>query len=163
MTSLAAALLAALLLPSSAAAEVRIGPAEISVSSGDAAAVVQRDPFSVTYVSGGRRPALRGAEGTPGASALVPPVPRSQFVTQGPAPPTLYAPLTFLVGETSVQTTPGGQWVGDARSRSPRAAPSTARPRSRASNDQAAERGWCSRRRIPTGRKMLVWTCDPGL
>ena len=47
--------------------------------------------------------------------------------------------------------------VGRRRSsRSPRAAPSTARPRSRAPSAPAAVRGWCSRRRDPSGRKLLV-------
>ena len=160
MTSLAAALLMVLLLPATAAADVRIGPAEISVTSGDAAAVVQRDPLSVTYVSGGRQPALRGAEGTPGASALVPPAPRSQFVTQGPVPPTLYAPLTFLVGETSVQTTPAGQWVATLQS------VTEGGTEYGATAVESAERSGGGARLVlstsdPTGRKML-WTCGPG-
>jgi alpha-glucosidase (family GH31 glycosyl hydrolase) len=56
---------------------------------------------------------LRGLRGRAGAEQPVPAVPRSQFGAPDPPPPTLYAPLSFLVGTVAVEQYPSFQWNGN--------------------------------------------------
>ncbi|HSO97928.1 MAG TPA: hypothetical protein VLP43_03180, partial [Solirubrobacteraceae bacterium] len=115
-----AALLAALAVFGSAAAAraaparaaVSIGPSQITVeTAAGASALITRQPFSVAFRDRAGRTTLR--EVAPGAPPqLVPPIPQLEFGTIGPPPPTLYAPLSFLVGGHSLTQTPAGQWEG---------------------------------------------------
>lgn len=111
----AALALAAFLAASPPAlAQVAITPSTVTVTTRGATAVVTRDPFRVE---------VRQADGT-AALAEVPnslPAPQPQLATADPvAPgfdnpntPTLYAPLSFLVGNETVQQYQGGVWGGN--------------------------------------------------
>jgi alpha-glucosidase (family GH31 glycosyl hydrolase) len=72
---------------------------------------VTRAPFGIRFLDSGGRTVLREAASSP-IPFPVPPAPQLEFGTISPPPPTLYAPLTFLVGSHSVSQTPGGQWEG---------------------------------------------------
>ena len=109
------ALLAAACAPG-AAAEVEIGKRSIEVSVPGASATIERSPLRISFADARGRTVLRGLTGRAGASTVVPPVPRPQFGSQGTPPPTLYAPLTFLVGEMQIDQFPTFQWVGNLQS-----------------------------------------------
>ncbi|MFN8150101.1 MAG: glycoside hydrolase family 31 protein [Solirubrobacterales bacterium] len=97
-------------------AAVRIGAERIELTTRGAGVEVRRDPLRITFTDGRGRPVLSELQGTRRASRLVPPVPRSQFAIADSPPPTLYAPLTFLVGSTGIEQTPGNIWEGTLRS-----------------------------------------------
>src|SRR6266511_5777441 len=99
--------------PGAAQGAVSEDPQHIVVSTpGGARAVVDRSPFRLSVLDAGGRTVLseqpRDQDVMP-----VPPTSQSQFGTIGPPPPTLYAPLSFLVGTTGVTQTPAGQWEGN--------------------------------------------------
>ncbi len=91
---------------------VQIGSDRIVVTTaGGASAVIDRAPFAMRFLDSSGRTVLQEA----GASSLpfpVAPAPQLEFGTISPPPPTLYAPLSFLVGTQSVSQTPAGQWEG---------------------------------------------------
>lgn len=116
-SAVAWAIAAALLLAASTATaqeryRARIGTDQIVVTTpGGASAVITRVPFGIRFLDSSGRPVL----GEVGSSVLpfpVAPVPQLEFGTISPAPATLYAPLSFLVGTQSVAQTPAGQWEG---------------------------------------------------
>jgi alpha-glucosidase len=108
----------------SSAGGVQIGARQIVVTAPSGArAIVTRDPFSLAVLDASGRTVLRevaAAAGLPAAGATtlpavptpIAPVSQSEFGAIGPAPPTTYAPLTFLVGSQTVTQTPAGQWEG---------------------------------------------------
>ena len=112
--------LVALMTPAALAAAptahgaVDLGPQQITVTSpGGARAVVTRQPFGLTIVnSRGQTVLSEVAPGTPVLPMPVSPAPQSEFGSIGPPPPSLYAPLSFLVGSQTITQTPAGQWEG---------------------------------------------------
>ncbi len=116
----AACALAAALAPASAAAEVTIGPSEITVAANGAGAVVTRSPFGIRFTDASGETVLAEVHG-----AGAPPLERSVVdPASGPTGETLYAPLSFLVGNDSEQTYTtsvyagklSGQYSGDLAS-----------------------------------------------
>ncbi|HET6829765.1 MAG TPA: TIM-barrel domain-containing protein [Solirubrobacterales bacterium] len=78
-----------------------------------ASAHVRFDPLRISFANASGETVLRQLGGRAGASRAVPPTPRSQFGTLDPPPPTLYAPLTFLVGWVAIEQFPTFQWNGN--------------------------------------------------
>jgi alpha-glucosidase (family GH31 glycosyl hydrolase) len=114
MRRLAAALaLIALGAPAAASADVTIGSEEIVVAAPGASATITRDPFQIRFADEAGRAVLAGLAGAPGASAPLGLDVRPQFAAFGPPPPTLYAPLSFLVGDTAIAQVPAHQWQGN--------------------------------------------------
>jgi sulfoquinovosidase len=114
----AAALL--LLGPPSALARAepraQIGTNQIVVSApGGARAVIDRVPFRLRFLDSAGHTVL-GEVGSSPIPFPVAPVPQLQFGTLSPAPPVLYAPLSFLVGAHSVAQEPAGEWEGNLTS-----------------------------------------------
>src|SRR2546421_12078722 len=62
-----------------------------------ARAVIGRSPFRITFLDSRGHVVLREVASTP-VPFLVPPVTQNEFGRVGTPPPTLYAPLSFLVG-----------------------------------------------------------------
>jgi sulfoquinovosidase len=98
-------------------AAVDLGPRQIVVTAPSGArAIVDRAPFGLAFIDSGGRTVLREvpAPGGPvgAAPTPIPPTSQSEFGTIGPPPPTVYAPLSFLVGRQAVTQTPAGQWEG---------------------------------------------------
>jgi alpha-glucosidase (family GH31 glycosyl hydrolase) len=104
-------LLFALAETASGAAVLRDGSATVTATG--ASARVRFDPLQISFRDGRGRTVLRGLSGRPGAEQAIPAVPRSQFGAPDPPPPTLYAPLSFLVGSVSITQFPTFQWNGN--------------------------------------------------
>lgn len=100
-------------LAGGANAATRIGDERATVATPGAAAQIRFDPLRISFADGRGRTVLRGLRGRPGARQVVPAVPRSQFGVLDPPPPTLYAPLSFLVGSVSIGQYPTFQWNGN--------------------------------------------------
>ena len=98
-----------------ATVEVRAKADSITVAVPGASATIERNPLRISFADGAGRTVLRQLPGDPAAAQEVPAVPRPQFGSQGPPPPTLYAPLTFLVGQVSIDQFPSSQWNGNLR------------------------------------------------
>ena len=94
-------------------AQVEIGPKQVEVRVPGATATIERNPFRISFATADGRTVLRGLPGRASASQVVPPTPRPQFGSQGAPPPTLYAPLTFLVGSVTIDQFPASQWNGN--------------------------------------------------
>lgn len=99
-----------------ARARVDIGSGQIVVvAPSGARAIVTRQPFSLSIENASGRTVLQEVR-TPGGLGALPkpiaPVPQNEFGAIGPPTPTLYAPLSFLVGTQTVTATPAGQWEG---------------------------------------------------
>jgi alpha-glucosidase (family GH31 glycosyl hydrolase) len=92
---------------------VRVRPGSVYVGTPGASATIERDPVRISFANAAGRTVLRGMAGNETASQAVPPVPRPQFGSQGTPPPTLYAPLNFLVGQLSIDQFPASQWTGN--------------------------------------------------
>lgn len=107
----AAVLAAGLALPASAAAHTSIGADRIDVELPGAGVRIVRDPLRISFTDASGKTVLQGLTGVNGSQAIAP-VPRVQFTTRTPPPATLYAPLTFLVGESGVSQMEAGQWEG---------------------------------------------------
>src|SRR3954462_918859 len=92
------AIATALAGPSGARGAVSQDPQHVVVSTpGGVRAVVDRSPFRLSVLDASGRTVL--AELPRDQAVLpVPPVTQSEFGTIGPPPPTLYGPLSFLVG-----------------------------------------------------------------
>jgi alpha-glucosidase len=98
-------------------AHVHVGEQRIIVKSPSGArAVIERSPFRIRFENAHRRTVL--AEQSPAGVDAVsrPPLARQQFGTIGPAPPTIYGPLGFMVGRTAIAQTPAGNWEGTLQS-----------------------------------------------
>jgi alpha-glucosidase (family GH31 glycosyl hydrolase) len=108
-----AAISAALLLAAGAAAATEVRSGSATVDANGASARIGFDPFRITFAGADGTTVLRGLPGRAGGSQTVPGVPRSQFGVPGPVPPTLYAPLTFLVGAVDIGQFPSFQWNGN--------------------------------------------------
>lgn len=95
---------------------VQIGTSQIVVRTpGGTAAVINRAPFGIRFLDSSGRTVLQEVNSAP-LPFPVAPVPQLEFGTISPAVPTLYAPMTFLVGTHSVTQTPGSQWEGTLNS-----------------------------------------------
>jgi alpha-glucosidase (family GH31 glycosyl hydrolase) len=115
---LAAAILAAGLVPvASARASVTIDRQQVVVAGHGAVAIVQRNPYRMRILTGSGAAALSEvANREPRPIAVSP--------TDDPAAPgtepahsgQLYAPLSFLVGQSSITQYSGGVWGGDLMS-----------------------------------------------
>jgi alpha-glucosidase (family GH31 glycosyl hydrolase) len=111
--AVALAALAALIAVPGARAAVQIGPSQIVVTTpGGARAVVARSPFAVRFLDAGGQVVLREVAGSPLPLAVAP-TSQLQFGTISPPPPTLYAPLSFLVGNQTIAQETVGQWEGN--------------------------------------------------
>ena len=114
---IALAALAGATLPRSAAAEVRIGDARVTVSTtAGARAVIDRSPLRIRFQKANGATVLAQLPGDDAGAVARPPLPRSQFGVAGPAPPTLYAPFGFTVGGRQVGQFPSGFWQGNLTS-----------------------------------------------
>lgn len=98
---------------SAAQAATRVGPESAVIEVPGASARIGFDPFRIGFADGDGRTVLRGLRGRDGAERAIPAVPRSQFGVLGPPPPTLYAPLSFLVGSVGIEQFPTFQWNGN--------------------------------------------------
>ncbi len=96
-----------------APAEVTVKPNRVIVAVPGASATIERNPVRITFADGKGRTVLRQIRGREAASQQVPAVPRPQFGSQGTPAPTLYAPLTFLVGDVTIDQFPSSQWNGN--------------------------------------------------
>ena len=114
---LASAVLASgLIWVPAASADVRIAHERIVVSAPSGArAVVDRDPFRLSFEDPTRRRVLAEVAGPEIDSLARPGIPRAQFGAPTPPPPALYAPLAFTVGDAGIAQTPGGLWQGTLR------------------------------------------------
>ena len=101
----------ALAAPASAASTIQDSRATVTVSG--ASARISFDPLRISYADGHGQTVLRSLPGRAGAKRTVPPEPRSQFGAPDPPPPTLYAPLSFLVGSAAIEQFPSFQWNGN--------------------------------------------------
>jgi len=114
-------LLVLVLVPATAVAGtpqpgVRIGSRRlVVVSAGGARALITRAPFQIEILNSQGDRVLREASPVSGP-VPVSPAAQLEFGHIGPPPPTLYAPLSFLVGKQQVTQTPSGQWEGTLNS-----------------------------------------------
>ncbi len=126
VTIAALALILEMLIPATASsASVPVprlsGPVQITgsqivvaVPSG-ARAIINRSPFGLRFLDASGHTTLNEV---PSTATPMPVAPDSQaeFGTIGPPPPTLYAPLSFLVGAETISQEPAGQWEGNLTS-----------------------------------------------
>src|SRR3954451_10784687 len=97
---------------SSAAAAGQIDAERVVVTTAAGTrATVTRTPLRIAFADSSGRTVLAQLPGT-ADSMPVAPLPQSHFGTIAPPPPSLYAPLTFLVGSHSVSQFPASQWQG---------------------------------------------------
>lgn len=114
MRVLGSALLLMSLAATPAAASVEIGAKQVVVTTAAGSrAIVTRSPLRIAFANSSGQTVLSGWGESGAGLAVVPPVPHNQFGTQSPPPPTLYAPLSFLVGSQSISQFPASQWQGD--------------------------------------------------
>ena len=97
----------------SASTEARVGASRAIVTVPGASATVDFDPLRISFADRRGRTVLRQLSGRAGAQQDVPAVPRSQFGAQDPPAPTLYAPLSFLVGHVDIAQVPSWQWAAN--------------------------------------------------
>lgn len=143
-------------------ADVQIKPGRVIVAVPGARVTVNRSPVRISFADGSGRTVLEGLPGRPGASQVVPPATQSQFGSQGTPPPSLYAPLTFLVGSISIDQFPSSQWNGNLQSVTTGGTEYGA-----VAVEEARERGDGARLTMstsdPSGRKLIVdVTAGPG-
>jgi alpha-glucosidase (family GH31 glycosyl hydrolase) len=113
LSAFAAAISAALFLAAGASAATEVRPDSATIGVSGASARIGFDPFRISFADADGTTVLRGLPGRAGGSQTIPGVPRSQFGAPGPVPPTLYAPLTFLVGAVDIGQFPSFQWNGN--------------------------------------------------
>jgi alpha-glucosidase (family GH31 glycosyl hydrolase) len=105
------------LLASQADAQVRIGKDRIVVGSPSGArALIERSPFQIRFEDSHRRPVLSEQPNIDADVVHRLPLARQQFATSTAPPPTVYGPLGFMVGDTTVEQTPSGIWEGTLQS-----------------------------------------------
>ncbi|MFL5823923.1 MAG: TIM-barrel domain-containing protein [Solirubrobacteraceae bacterium] len=97
-----------------ATVSAHVRPIVVRVAGG-AVAVITRSPFRISFLTARGQVVLREAASA-SAPFPVPPVSQSEFGTIGPPPPTLYAPMSFLVGTEEVTQEQAGQWEGTLHS-----------------------------------------------
>jgi alpha-glucosidase (family GH31 glycosyl hydrolase) len=97
-------------------ADVRINSERVVITARNgSSAVIERSPFHMRFRNPQGRTVL--SQVAADRDTLVePPYAHNQFGQIGPAAPTLYAPLGFLVGTHSVRQFPVFQWVGNLQS-----------------------------------------------
>jgi sulfoquinovosidase len=139
----------ALLQPTPGWSHVRISPERVVVTTKAARAVIERQPFNLRIHDGKGRRVLREVEGA-GAASLdteptTDPIPPGR---DSDSAPTLYAPLSFLVGTESVEQYDGGLWGGNLRS-------------GQRSGVQYSARAVRSAKRVGKGVDLVVSTTDP--
>jgi alpha-D-xyloside xylohydrolase len=112
----AAAMLPLLAFAGPASGAGIVGAGSAAVTTPGATARIDFEPFRISFADGRGRTVLRELAGRAGAEREVPAVPRSQFGAPDPPPPTLYAPLSFLVGSVEIDQFPTFQWNGNLSS-----------------------------------------------
>ena len=144
------ALLLALIAAAAAPADARtrITAERASLAVPGASAAVRFDPLMISFAGRDGATVLRQLRGRAGAEQLVPSVPRSQFGAPGPPAATLYAPLSFLVGDVTIDQYPSFQWNGNL---------DTVTESGTEYGAVAVERA----RRRGSGLRMVVSTSDP--
>ncbi|MBV9915359.1 MAG: hypothetical protein JO153_02565 [Solirubrobacterales bacterium] len=73
--------------------------------------IITRAPFGLSFRDSRGRVVLRSTPAT-ARSLRLRRITQRQYGVQDPPPPTLYAPLTFVVGRQTIMQTPSGQWGG---------------------------------------------------
>ncbi|MBA3261469.1 MAG: glycoside hydrolase family 31 protein [Thermoleophilaceae bacterium] len=144
------ALAIALATTAPAGAAVHIGGQRIVVDAGGAAAVVERSPLRISFRDGGGRAVLAQVENRLPGPLVEPPTvdPEPGGVDLLPES-TLYAPLTFSVGEERIEQFPGpGPLVGDLM-------------QAERSGVQYAARAVVAARRTGPGVRLALSTGDP--
>ncbi len=101
----------------SALASVRVSDATVVVGTrAGQRALITRSPFRLAFEDSHGRRVLSEIGGANGSTLVEPPAPQIEFGSQTPSPPSLYAPLAFVVGTHAITQTPGGQWQGTLQS-----------------------------------------------
>src|SRR4051794_35755396 len=109
-----AAILLALFAAVPAHAAVSVGAQRIEVSGDGGRAVITRAPFALAFADRRGRVVLGEVANTGQAPMVVPPVAEQPpVVGETPPRPSLYAPLTFTVGDQRAVQVPATQWSGD--------------------------------------------------
>ncbi len=141
--------------PTAATAASKIDDGRAVVTSAGSSVRIGFDPFRIGFADSHGRTVLRGLAGRDGAAREVPGLPRSQFGAPGPAPPTLYAPLSFLVGSVEIEQFPTFQWNGNLETVTESGTEYAA-----VAVDRAVRRRGGVRLRVttsdPSGRKLIV-------
>ncbi len=108
----------ALPVPASAAAPADRGAAApIVVDAGQARAVVERNPFRISFSGIAAGPVLREAPNRGTGSLITPPTADPLLPgSDNPSTPTLYSPLSFLVGSETLEQYDGGLFGGNLES-----------------------------------------------
>jgi sulfoquinovosidase len=97
-----------------AAASVAIGPQRVVVSGDGGTVTVTRQPFRLEFADAAGRPVLAQVENSGQQPLVVPPSPSPiPLGNDTQTRPTLYAPLTFTVGQARDFQYPGSQWNGN--------------------------------------------------
>jgi alpha-glucosidase len=96
-----------------AAAEVRISPEAVTLTTAQGSATVTRRPFRLRFADRSGRTVLSQVAATDRTLALSPPPPPLVPTYDPPLQPTLYAPLAFTVGTEAIATQERGQWSGN--------------------------------------------------
>lgn len=100
--------------PSTSAPAVVIDAAQASMTTSTAAVVVQRQPFGLRFERGGTV-ALQQVQNPDAAPQLIAAVNEPALLgSELPKTPTLYAPLSFVVGLNLLPQIPAGPWEGNA-------------------------------------------------
>src|SRR4051812_11555678 len=109
-----AAILIALLAAAPAQATVSVGAQRIEVGGDGGRVVIARSPFGLSFADRAGRVVLGEVANTGQAPLVVPPVAEQPpIVGETPPRPSLYAPLTFTVGDERAVQFPATQWSGD--------------------------------------------------
>jgi sulfoquinovosidase len=151
-----AAAIACLALPAAVAASVRISRDRVVVAAPRARAVVERHPFRLRIEDARRRTVLR--EVPNGGYRALPTPPTTDPMPPGfdnQHTPTLYAPLSFLVGTEVVRQYEGGLWGGNPLSGERSGVQYSARDVSTAKPVRGGARLAVSTS-DPTGRRLVV-------
>src|SRR3954453_4578437 len=99
-----------------ASADVRIGHEKVVVTApGGARAIIDRSPFWLRFQKARGDTVLSEVSGDQD-TMVEPPYAQNEFGQVGPAAPTLYAPLGFVVGAHHVNQAAAGQWVWNLQS-----------------------------------------------
>ena len=97
-----------------AGAAVTVGADQITVTSRGSRATITRKPFHVAFAGADGRTVLEQTPNEGQAPLPVPPLPEQvPGGSEAPAVPTLYAPLSFLVGAGATLQYPGAQYEGN--------------------------------------------------
>jgi alpha-glucosidase len=138
-----------LLQPAPGWGKVRLTHQRIAVTAKAARAVIERRPFNLRIQDGKGHRVLREVDGA-GAAPLSTPPTIDPFPpgVDNPSAPTLYAPLSFLVGSESIRQYDGGLWGGNLAS-------------GERSGIQYSARAVRRAKRVGRGATLVVSTSDP--